>query len=459
MLKYDKQIRFLCIVDFLIVICLLTTSCKKYLDLKPVKTDVVPSTLSDLQAVLDRYDNVNLKAPILLESLADNYYISTSTYNSQQLSVRLNYIWDKDADFGQNWVTPYTGPIFTANVVLDQLPAINFSESERSLYNNIKGAALFYRAFAFYELAQHYCKPYSIDERGELGIVLRLTSDINIPSVRSTVGQTYDQVINDVKAAINLLPATTLYPTRPTKVAGFGTLARVYLSMRDYANARRYADSALTAYNQLIDYNTLIPVNNPITPVFNKEVIFHNRAAYNTLLSDVTSSIDTLLYGSYDNNDLRKSVFFISKSNGGFGFRGSYEGAAGLAWGNFDGIVTDEMYLIRSECAARAGNKDTAIADLNTLLSTRWKKGTFIPFTAATSEQALSIILTERRKELVFRGLRWTDIRRLNMEGANITLKRIVNGITYTLPPNDLRCVLLIPVSVIAMTSLQQNPR
>ncbi len=57
------------------------------------------------------------------------------------------------------------------------------------------------------------------------------------------------------------------------------------------------------------------------------------------------------------------------------------------------------------------------------------------------------------------RGLRWADLKRLNRDGANITLTRTVNGQVFTLPPNDLRYAIAIPENVIEIGSIQQNPR
>jgi hypothetical protein len=97
--------------------------------------------------------------------------------------------------------------------------------------------------------------------------------------------------------------------------------------------------------------------------------------------------------------------------------------------------------------------------DLNTLMIKRWKTGAFVPFTASTTSEALSLILEERRKETLFRGLRWLDLRRLNSEGANITITRGVDNKTYTLPPNSLRYVLPLPPDVINITGVPQNER
>ena len=88
------------------------------------------------------------------------------------------------------------------------------------------------------------------------------------------------------------------------------------------------------------------------------------------------------------------------------------------------------------------------MADLNTLLLNRWKTNEFKPLTAAGADAALKLILNERRKELLIRGLRWMDIKRLNREGANIALNRTVNGQNYTLEPNDPGFALPLPEDI-----------
>jgi hypothetical protein len=208
-----------------------------------------------------------------------------------------------------------------------------------------------------------------------------------------------------------------------------------------------------------MNYNTISASANPVFQTFNKEVIFYSRTTSSNLTAYLVGvRADSNLVASYVADDLRKSLFYSKNADNTFNFRGSYEGSANGFW-VFDGIATDELYLIRAECAARAGEKDAALTDLNSLLVTRWKTNLFTPFATATAPEALAIILTERRKELVHRGLRWTDLRRLNAEGANITLKRVVNSVAYTLPPNDPRWVLLIPQEVLSLTNMPQNPR
>ncbi|WP_143754113.1 hypothetical protein [Chryseobacterium sp. 52] len=59
----------------------------------------------------------------------------------------------------------------------------------------------------------------------------------------------------------------------------------------------------------------------------------------------------------------------------------------------------------------------------------------------------------------MIRGLRWSDLKRYNSDGANITLTRTVNGQTNTLPPNYLRYAVAIPEDIITLTGMSQNPR
>lgn len=116
------------------------------------------------------------------------------------------------------------------------------------------------------------------------------------------------------------------------------------------------------------------------------------------------------------------------------------------------------MYLIKSECEARTGNTGYALEDLNALLGKRYSNATpYIPFTTTDAAILLQKILEERRKELLMRGLRWMDIKRLNKENANITLVRKAGGQTYTLPPNANYYALPIPTDIIQNSGIKQN--
>lgn len=82
-----------------------------------------------------------------------------------------------------------------------------------------------------------------------------------------------------------------------------------------------------------------------------------------------------------------------------------------------------------------------------------------MPIMLEDNKTVLQIILNERRKELLFRGLRWIDIKRLNKEGADISIKRRIEGKDYILTANENRFALPLPMDIIAETGMPQNPK
>jgi hypothetical protein len=260
-----------------------------------------------------------------------------------------------------------------------------------------------------------------------------------------------------------LLATSPLYKTRPAKPVANGLLAKVYLSMGDYLNAFNYADAALKLNGDLLDFNTLSQTSTAPFPTFaqgNGEIGFY-AYCYGTSMtvnaSYALGKIDPNFYNTYDDSDLRRGLFFTTDG------KGFYRPKAGFAAraNNFCGIANDEIYLIRSESAARTANTVSALADLNLLLQKRITTAAFKPFTDTDPEALLSKILSERRKELPLTGnIRWEDLRRLNQDPRFAkTLQRTYKGVTYTLAPNDNRYVLPLPVDEILLQGLQQNPR
>lgn len=453
--------------SILLIIC--AYGCRKsdFLNTRPDPSLVVPSTLADYQAILDNDFSMNGEAgygvvPALGESGADNYFVSNDVYNSvlQPLYKRV-YTWDKEVFQNEqvyDWNIPYQS-IYMANVVLDGLAQLEVSADELQQYNVARGSALFFRSHLFYQLAQVFVKPYDKDSATTLpGLPLRLTSSLTEQLQRSTMEETYQQIITDLQAAIPLLPAKPVYATQPSKAACYGLLSRTYLTMQDYSNGLLYADSCLQLHNTLINYNSLDTVGYYPFTILNPEVIFQCemiRAPDVFPVNPNYAFVDTVLVHSYDNTDLRRLVFFKPR-NGYYFFNGTYSGYYGL----FAGIASDEVYLNRAECYARTGKEQAALDDMNTLLANRYRTGSFIPYTTANTPDVLQLVLEERRKELCYRGLRWSDLRRLNKEGAGIKLQRMVDNSMYMLPANDSRYVYPIPGPVMNLNPLiEQNIR
>jgi len=434
---------------------------KDFLNTKPDKSLLVPTSLDDFQAILDNTSVMNLCPEIGLIASDDYYTTAAGLAGLYTQTEKNSYLWAQNVYEGEvvaDWNTPYQ-QIFYSNVVLDGLNSLTDKTSARS--RNIRGSAMFYRGFAYYNLAQVFAAPYDSTSAANLpGLPLRRSSDPGPKSTRGTLQQTYNQVLADITGAVPLLPVSAAYKSRPDKAAAYALLARIYLSMERYSKAAAYADSSLKVNNKLnhyTDYNPLDYRPFPLVlPDNNDEVDFDISPLPYSFDESPSTLVDSNLFHSYKENDLRKSLYFTDQGNGGYNFQGSYSGNYLL----FAGLTTAEMYLIRAECKARADQVNEALADLNTLLVTRFQPGTFQPFTPANAAEALTMILTERRKELFSRALRWSDLRRLNKDPRfAVTLKRVIGGQVYTLLPEDKRYVFPIPDEEIRASGIPQNDR
>lgn len=430
-----------------------------WLTIKPDKKLVVPASLEDLQALLDNSEVMNTETtPSLGEMGSDDFYITSERWNVlTQPEQRNAYLWAKDIYEGQaggHWWRPYQSVLY-ANLALEGLKSIERGNGTAA-YDNVAGSALFYRSWVFFHMAQVFCKPYNEQTaRQDPGIPLREESDMSVRSVRATVQETYDRIFQDLLQAAALLPEIPLVPTRPSRAAVFALLAKAYLQTGQFAQAGRYADSCLQIRRKLIDFNDInLTVNFPFQ-AFNKEVIFHATPVSGAIYNPNLFFVDSVLFDSYDPDDLRKVAYFRNVT-GRMTFKGSYTGSRFF----FNGITIGEMYLIKAESLARQSKPQEALAVLADFLRNRYRPHAFSATDDGDGNTVLMLVLEHRRKELVFRGSRWADLRRLNMDDMlKKTLTRQLDGTLYTLPPGDTRYVLPIPEEVIAETGMEQNTR
>lgn len=420
-----------------------------------------PTTTTDLKALLYNIPMFQGFADAG-EMSSNDFYVTDEDLNSlyYESNKRL-YSWQPDhvsmdAESGaNNWMNCYQ-PIYVCNSVLQSLKDNNLSGPEA---DDIKGQALVLRAARFLDGVQIWAPVYNpLTANTDLGMVLRLDPDMNIPSKRATVQQTYDQIISDLTEAIPLVAKVASASNIPTKASAYGLLARAYLIMGNYELAKKNAEAALQFNANLIDFNTLN--SGAAFPIPGTRLYAPEELALLTTMSiselDMTSMIkvNPELYNLYPENDLRKVIYFNVKQDGSYVFKGAH-----TSYQFCTGVTTAEVMLIIAECNARAGKLIDAANALDKLSVKRWKTGTFIPYAFTDKDQALQIILEERRRELVFRGLRWSDLKRLNRDGANITLTRTINGKVYTLPPNDKRYAIALPEDIVEIANIPQNPR
>lgn len=454
-----------------------------FLEIKQLKSLQVPHTIADFQAILDYNFMPGNSCHTLGNNGNDEFVITESRWN--ELATETNaylrdvYAWSKQINMLQyeqsrDWSSAYVY-VFYANHALAGIDAITPAAGEQAAWNRVKGSAHFFRAYHYYQLAQQFAYPYTAGKDHPNGLPLRLETDVTVKVMRASVHETYQQILDDAMKSAELLPADnnrTNY-LRPGKVAAYALLAKTYLLMGEYEKAAGYASLCLALRGQLVDFNTL-GADDPAEAyeyvfeadygVSNPEMIYYATAdnAFATALNVISknrSELNPAMLALYEPGDLRRKIYFkpyFDMDDYRFlVFKGSY-----AAYGYFSGLAADEIYLLRAECYARTGKTDKALEDLNHLLKNRIDAAHFEPVTETDPEKLLAKILLERRKELVFRGTRWEDLRRLNQDPRFAqTLVREIGGQRYELPPNDPRYTWPLPQSEIDAGGVTQNAR
>jgi len=459
-------------IIILIALSIAAFSCKKndFLDKKPNSNIVVPRTLDDFTKLLDN-NNILYTPALSTVSTDESIILSKSDFDALILDMCRNaYIWKKDIYNGKkgikDWNTPFQA-IFYANIVLNGLTELPEAEQNSTQGKAIKGNALFLRGYSYYNLAQTFCPSYNRSTADkDSGLPLRLLPGIDEIKPRSTLAETYSQIFSDLNSSIDLLP-----PNLPTvrsqasKPAVYALLSRIYLNMHDYLQAETFAIKALALYNKIVDFNDLDTTKRSSFSNNSDETILYS--VQNNDFGQINSigytgygaKVNPALIELYEPGDIRKAIFFSKQLSNGVTFYNFKRGFSGNNSTPFSGLASDELYLNVAECLARENKLSEAEAYLNALLSKRYKTGTFIPYNSSDKDAVLSKILLERKKELVFRGIRWADLKRLNQEGANISLTRNLDGTIYSLSPNDPRYIMPIPDDEIALSHISQNPR
>lgn len=305
----------------------LLSSCQDFLDEKPSTDLVVPDNLEDIQALLDNEYIMNRNSD-MGEVASDDYFISKQEWESWNEITRNAHVWaDIISPTGRfvSWNSLYE-QVFYANVALEQLDDIVPDSNEQVDWDRLRGSALFYRSSAFYNLLRIFTMPYHLADP-DLGIPLKLSADVNKLAKRSSIEDSYAQVIADLEVALDLLPSRATIATRPSKQAVYGLLARVYLSMGDYQKVFNYTSLALELGNELMDYANLEQGNTFGFKRLNEEVVYCSYFSSGSIGYSSDTFILSEIYESYAAGDLRKSLFFTQPNQDGHvKFRGTYMG-------------------------------------------------------------------------------------------------------------------------------------
>lgn len=424
----------------IILIMLTLTSCEKFVDVDP-KGLVIPEKLAD-------YANL-LNSPILTRSFPNEMlyltddYVTSHELTSQSAAANA-YFWRHDISLDENEDPAIWGPlykrIYFANVIINNVLEVeDGSETEKK---SVLGEAYFHRAMAYMDLLTVYAKAYNpATASSDYGVPIPSGTNITGKTPeRPSLSTNFESMISDLKLAISNLPDNNINKYRVNRYAAQALLARICLYMGDFEQALIYTNEALKAPLTLLNYNDYEGTTDVPAYAQNPEILFHREgiigAPYFYLYSDDLKAF-------FDNNDRRYDLL-TTTNNSGLG-RSSFLGYYSY------GIGLPELYLMKAELLARAGEKDPALKLVNDLRKKRIRSENYSDLIAQDAQEALMITMAERRRELAFGGLRWYDMKRLNQEDSmtTVTRKNMDTGaIEATLEAGSEHYVFEIPVRV-----------
>lgn len=403
---------------------ILFSSCQKGLVVVPNNAIPTSAAIVDVgtarAAIIGTYDAVqNYYAsnyPTLGTITADNVIFNGTL--SQYLQL------DQNAIPADNVVTvaTYQGiykAINSANSVIAYVPAVSDPLLTDAEKNKILGEAYFIRALAYFDLG-----------RGWGGVQLQLKPTIRLSDLkgtkRSTLDQTYDQVLADLAKAEQLLPEDATTRNRAQQSTARALRARLHLYRKQWADAESDATLVIknTKYTLVNPYKTFFTV-----PFLSSESVFELTFTANDKNSFWNLWYPSSLGGQFTLKPSDAIVAKLNNPNIGGTRNALIAGSGSSVYGvlyNTSATSTDpsyviriaELYLIRAEARAQQNNLDGALADLNAIRN----RAGVTNSTATTQADILQAIEDENSVEFAFEAHRWFDLVRTGRAGAVLGL-------------------------------------
>lgn len=268
-MKYAKLIGFsACMLIF--------TSCDKFLDVNPttyiISTDKYYTTEEQLETALR-----GVYATLADDGLYANYMLGRmgleadegfGAYSPDRGGVGYYTVSQADVKVLTYWKALYSG-INLANLLLVNIDNPEMSDTKK---NEIKGQALFLRAYYYFMLVNKF---------GDVPLVLDPTTSANVSDLqvpRTSIRTVYEKIIEDMTTAEGLVAGIESVESsgRVCKSVVQGILARVCLHMagRPLNDISKYADAASWA-NKVI-----ISGKHELNPSFEQVFINYARNEY-----------------------------------------------------------------------------------------------------------------------------------------------------------------------------------
>lgn len=417
------------------------SSCSKFLEEDPNNAIPAETAITDAgtarAAITGVYDALQgyyaANYPTLGTITADNVVFNGTL--SQYLQLDQNAIPTDNV----TTVAAYQGiykTINSANSVITYVPGINDPLLTQAEKEKIVGEAYFARALGYFDLA-----------RGWGGVQLQLKPTANINDgkgvKRSTLDQTYDQVLADLTEAEKLLPEDATTRNRAQKSTARALRARLHLYRKQWADAELFASQVIsnTAKYELVPYKSFFTA-----PFLSRESVFELTFSANDRNTYWNLWYPSSAGGQYT---LKPSNALVAKLNNPAigGTRNSLiAGTGNNIYGvlyNTSATSTDpaylirlaELYLVRAEARAQQNKltgPDGAIADLNAVRA----RANVGPATAVSKDDVLLAIEEENSVEFAFEAHRWFDLVRTERAGVVLGLTN-KNYWLFPLPYSD----------------------
>jgi starch-binding outer membrane protein, SusD/RagB family len=462
-------------LPILLLTLVLASSCKKsFLDREPyggLPTSDAIKTVEDMEAAVNgiyavlRSPNLYGRTiPLIGDLLSDNVYISSDNSNRYLEFMQLSYT-VANGNASGIWQSAY-------NAILNANNVIDCSLQGTEEIDQFRGEALALRALMYFELAKHFCRPYTVDGPSALGVPIILKYDPFKKPARNTLGEVYQQIQADFTAAIPLL--TIQRPSGYiTEYAAKGLLARMHQFKGEWGSALALAEDVIdnsgygllniSSFQSYWSSNT--PRNDGTETLF--EVVndlvgnadidalayFYDQDGYGDALAAQA------LYNLYAPTDIRRSLILtFSPTRGNVKVVNKYPNTTQPDKDEVKIIRMSEVFLIAAEAAYQTNNEPLALIYLNAVA---FQRDDFFGGYSSTGPGLLNDILLERRKELAFEGHRYWDIARYNQNVTRVNLAGNYAGFPLTIPATYFRRILPIPqIELDANPSIrsQQNP-
>ncbi|MBO9204251.1 MULTISPECIES: RagB/SusD family nutrient uptake outer membrane protein [Niastella] len=397
---------------------LLTTSCRKFLNVQPQQqvdaSVAITDAVSAEAAVNGLYNRLGSDGYYGSNFISLSYLmggdIQWTGSQSAPSQIAARALTADNSNIASAWMAIYR-TILSANYIIDIVPRLTDPLLTEAKKNQYQGEAYFIRALAYFDLARAW---------GGVQLITSPTySKTDQEGIRrSSLAETYAQVLSDLDKAEALLPAT-VNRNKATQKTVWALKARFYLYQQDWVKAESYASKIIddaANYKLLKPYNAFFANNVTATAESVFELAYSTsfkNGHYNWWLPPAlggrrewapNNNLVTLLNDPAIGGN-RNSLIAQTAPPGNLWYgKLYYRNPTGTDPAYLMRVA--ELYLIRSEARVKQTKLTQALTDLNAV---RDRAG-LSPATAATPEAILLAIENERRFEFAFEADRWFNL-------------------------------------------------